>query len=384
MNQNISNNLISKNNIKPTVALELFYLAYFLKMIVGATSNSSLFFSGIMVIIGVSSMLYILIIKKMNYKSKIVIAFIIYFIFGIITSLYTGNYRPQEFLIVIQYFGIGLILLKYTLNYKVVKMSFFLYSAFFAINIVIGKHPDELFIGFSRNSISVLMILHSILYYISMYQNKIKLSLYPAIVTVVFSFWAIGRSGILSSLLLLVIITVYIQMKNSSKNFKIIYLTMFLYIVYLVLVTFFYDEILSGAFQRTIRLGLFDPHRMMIITEYVNNIKNSLGSFFWGVSIYNNDIFSIYDYNLHNSYLRLHAFHGIFGTLIILTLILRSVVKYLKIKEYLYLGLLIVILLRMSTDIVAFHGPYDPLIYFFTFNALILKKMTKKEIKNII
>lgn len=241
------NNQKKMKNIKATLAIELFYFAYFLRMVVGPDSTQGLIFYGIMSSVGMISFFYILFMKRLQYKHKILGVIIVLFMFGVIASLYTGNYRPQDFIIILQYFGIALILLKYTLNYKIIRVSFLFYATYFAINLILGKHPDELFIGFSRNNIVVLLILHSTLLYISMYQNNIKIKLYPAIIPVLFSFWAIGRSGILVSFLLLLIIILYNQFLSERKSYKTIFISIFLFLTYLVISTFFYDEILRGA-----------------------------------------------------------------------------------------------------------------------------------------
>jgi hypothetical protein len=380
------NNQKTMSNIKATIALVLFYFAYFLRMVVGPYSTLGLIFYGIMSSIGLISLFYILFMKRMEFKYKILAPLIVFLMFGVIASLYTGNYRPEDFIIVLQYIGIALILLKYTLNYKIVRVSFIFYVIYFAINLIIGKNPDELFIGFSRNNILVIMILHTIFYYISMYQNKITIRFYPAIISVIFSFWAIGRSGIIVSLLLLLIIILYNQFQSSRKSYNIIVISTLVILIYTVITTFFYDELLRGAIERTMRLGIGDNHRGDIIDEYFYNIKHSIGAFFWGVPIHDNIVFSMYGFNLHNSYLRLHAYHGLFGVVVIITLIIRSIFKYIKTKEYLYIGLFLVLLVRMTTDIVAFHGPYDPLIYYFVLNGFIFKRKKvdlKRRDKNV-
>lgn len=366
--------IVNKPSVKATLAIEIFYFAYFFRMIIGPSTTLGLIIYVIMTSVGLISLLYIIFIQREQIRLKIFAPLIALLFLGVISSLYTHNYRPEDFIIILQYFGVALILLNFKLNHKIVSISFMINVFYFIVNIILGRSPDDLFVGFSRNNIIVLMVLHSILFYISMYQNSIKLKYYPAIITVVLSFWAIGRSGIIVSFLLLLIITIYNQLKEKGRISNIIYITILILLTYSVVTTFFYDDLLKVALERTTRLGIGDNNREGIIEEYFYNVKNSLGSFFWGVPIYDNFIFSIYGFNLHNSYLRLHAYHGLFGVLILITLILKSVYKYIKKKEYLFLGLLLVLLVRMSTDIVAFHGPYDPLIYFFVLNSYFLKE----------
>lgn len=360
-------------NIYSTLIIEIFYFVYFLRMTIGADSIYGYILYGVMSSIGLASIFYFLFVKN-KIKYKVLIPLIAFFVFGVISSLYTGNYRIIDFVIILQYFGVGLLLINYSLNYKITSMSFIFYTCYFAINLIIGKHPDELFIGFSRNNIIIFMLLQCVLFYVSMYQNKIKIKIYPAIILVIFSFWAIGRSGILVSLLLLFLIIIYTQINNSAKLFNLLYIPILFFLLFFITTTFFYDELLGTAIERTMRLGVIDIYRKSIIFEYYYNLNQSAGALFWGVPIKDNYVFSEFGYNLHNSYLRLHAYHGLFGVLLILIMIIRTLFKYFKFKEYLYLGLLLILMVRMSVDIPAFHGPYDPLIYFFTLNRLTFKK----------
>ncbi|MDF2801230.1 MAG: hypothetical protein K0S61_1133 [Anaerocolumna sp.] len=362
----------------PTILIVVFYFAYFLKMVYGGTIISTIA-SATMAIIGLLSAGFIILIKRFHFKSRIILLLIILYLFAILSSIYSNNYRVQDYVLPLQYFGVALLLIVYKLNYKVVRFSFIIYSVFFLYNIATGIHPDYVFSGVSRNNISINMILHSVLMYISMYQNRRVIKLYPVIITAVLSFWGIGRSGIISSLALLLGIIFYIQIYTDRSRKFIKMLSIFLIVIsaYLGLTTVFYDIILNNAFHRTLLTGLLDPYRAMIITEYVSKCLSSIGAFAFGVPLDNNYIFSLFDYNLHNSFIRLHAYYGFFGFIMILILIVRCISEYIKKRNMLYLFLLGVLLLRMSTDIAGFHGPYDPLIYFFLLNDYIFKKNSK-------
>lgn len=366
----------------PSIVIQLFYFFYFIRMIIGPTTIYGTFIYILMTTIGIISLLYIILTKKLIYKSKIVIFIISFFLFGIISSMYTGNYRLQDYLILLQYFGIAILLWKYKLNYFVMKIFFYFYAIFFAINMIMGVSPDVVFIGFSRNNISVILLVQVTLLYISEYENNLKTRLYPVIIVFLFSLWTTGRSGIFVSLLLLLLLLIYVQYKNRKKSLKVMYLFIVLFILYLVLSAFFYDDLIKPALNRLIGLGFSDSHRGSIIIEYFYNIKVSISSLIFGVPIKQNSLFAVYGYNLHNSYLRLHAYHGLFGFILVFFYILKTIYRFMLKKEFLYLSLFLVLLIRASTDILAFHGPFDTIIYYFVFLE-IGKNSDFKKIKEV-
>ena len=360
---------LSKSLI-PSLIVQVFYLLYFIRMIVGSSTVYGTVVYGLMSLIGVSVLGYILATKKLDNKYKIIAFILLFYVFGIISSLYTDNYRIQDYLIILQYMGIGLLLFKYKLNYSVNKFFFAFYSVYFGVNLAMGVHPDTIFIGFSRNNIPIIFLIQAALLYISLYKQGLKMKIYPVIILCLFSFWTIGRSGIFVAVLLLFLVVTYIQFKSGKKFIKFMYFSAGLFVLYTVFSIFFYEDLIKPALERLFQLGVSDSHRGNILTEYFYQIKYSIYAFLFGVSLNDNSVFSVYGYNLHNSYLRLHAYHGLLGFGIVFGFILKSMFKFMLRKQYVYFSLLVVVLIRASTDIAAFHGPFDPLLYFFIFEGV--------------
>lgn len=381
MKQKIKEVKITKSHIA-SLFIQLFYFLYFLRMILGASSIYGIALYGLMSLIGLGSFAYVVVTHKFYNKTKIVVFFFVLYVFGLLSSIYTNNYRVQDYLIIVQYFGIALLLFRYGTKYSINKFFFIIYVLYFGANMLTGRSPDKVFIGFSRNNIPVTLLIQSVLLYVSMVENKKKIRLYPAITVLLFSIWTIGRSGIFTSLLMLILIILYIQFKSEKRNLRIIYISFLILILYSVISVFFYDELIEPALARLFRLGITDSHRGSIIVEYLNQCKTSFYSLFLGVNINQNSIFSIYNYNLHNSYLRLHAYHGLLGFTMIFVFGLRTITKLLIQKYYLFFILLLILFIRGTTDIVAFHGPFDPLIYYFIFKSFkIQHNSTKKGLK---
>lgn len=361
-------------NLILTILITLFYGSYFLKNISGNNTigfnlaNLNMFF------IGILGFIYFLTMCKFKNKTKIFISFAIVYFFSIISSLHTMNYRLQDYILPLQYFGIALILINTKISQKLIGLNFSIYAIYFFFLALKGINPDNVFINVSRNNISVIMIIQTILLYVSDIQNKKEIKILPGLLNVLISFWGIGRSGIITSLVLLLgIVIIKLIFENSScKKLKlfasIIVITVFL----IVVITLYYDIIFSKALNRSIGIGLVDPNRSKIIQVYFSGVKSSFSNFIFGVPVFNNKIFENYDYNLHNSFLRLHAYYGCIGFFTVIIFLIWSFFYSIKKKKFFYLLFLSIIVLRMSTDITNFNGPFDPILYYIMFN-LILK-----------
>ena len=133
---------------------------------------------------------------------------------------------------------------------------------------------------------------------------------------------------------------------------------------------YFYEVFFEKALERTVSMGFTDVYREAIIETYIARVSYSLSDFMFGVKLEGELVFEYFAYNLHNSYLKLHSLHGIIGLIAVLISIIITQYKFFVSRNFLYCGMLMVILVRISTDIAAFQGPFDPLIYYFILMAL--------------
>ena len=76
----------------------------------------------------------------------------------------------------------------------------------------------------------------------------------------------------------------------------------------------------------------------------------------------------IFEYNYHNSFINLHLQTGMMG-LMTLALILFTLFKYYRIHQV-FLVLWLTLIVRSSTDLLIFFGPFDFLPLFFIFYLL--------------
>ena len=108
--------------------------------------------------------------------------------------------------------------------------------------------------------------------------------------------------------------------------------------------------------------------RMMMWTNYFNNLD--IFRFIFGVNVVEDpwpegDIF---EYNYHNAFINLHLQTGFMG-LITIALIIFAIFKFYRINQV-FLILLLTLVLRSSTDLLIFFGPFDFLPLFFIFYLL--------------
>jgi len=354
-----------KVEIIPTLLIILFGFSNLGKMLFLEGTFLNLLSYIAMASIGGISTFYALLERPNTKDIKILIAL---YLAVILSAIHTGNYRLQEFYMPFMYLGIGFLLMNFKINHKLIYGTFIMYVLFFSLYIPKGINY-RIFPGYSRNYYSVIMIYNVILVYIADYENNIKTKITPALITFIISLWAIGRSGIIASALLLIFVFIEIQRKNikSSKYARVIVTTILILIFLMISSKVLYEKILYKYFERLITQGLSDRSRTLIIQEYIYLAKQSFGNFVFGVPIRDNYLFSIWNSNLHNSFARLHAFFGMFGLSSLICLSMKSFIRYWKQNRF-FAFLMCVLFIRMSTDSVAFNGIFDPIIYYFIFN----------------
>lgn len=365
----IKNRISLQDNVS-TGLIIIYYLSRSIYIYNGETIYYTLAF-----IVGLTSFFYVFWrLKEINTEIFISL-FVLYFLM-ILSAIITKNIQGG-ILFNFQYIGITLLLVHSKLNIKFIKISFYILSLFVISFILQGLNPAEVFY-FSRNQISSVIIVQSTLYYISCIENDSKFTSTPAMLTLIISFWSIGRSGIISSILLLIIILASSKKNPTLKSPNNIRIKYSISILTIILVSIFTWGSISTvlmnvsnnieiAIERLISEGV--GQRSIIVSEYIKSASENFLSIIFGGAINTNNflVTNSFSDNLHISYLGIHAYYGLIGGLIIFFLFLKSF-NYLTIRKYwTQLLLLIVLLIRISTDSLAFPGMFDPLIYYFIF-----------------
>ncbi len=289
-------------------------------------------------------------------------------LFTLVSALVVSRTEPSLALIVniVASAGIALILLKEKIYNITVLIPFSIMSLFFTRHIINGVLPHEVFDNMSFNGISIVMLVACISLYIVLHKNKQPISLLPAIISLLISIWAMGRSGILSTAF--ISLGLYLIKPRTQKSY--------VYILFLCLLLFAKD-IVADIFTDFIRIN--DTYDMVmskneillsgredIWGHYLHSLN--LKSVIFGVDVHKDSYMSWILYNYHNSYIKLHSLVG-FAAFIVILLILRSVYWLFKTNK-LYFILFLAMSLRMLTDISNYFTVFDFIPFFFIFYSM--------------
>lgn len=322
---------------------------------------------------------------KIKYPSVKVINYIYWSIFFIFTvvSLISLNHGITPIIYFI-FTPFLLITSKYISNFdiKYIYESFrrFVYIILFIILIFLSRtysldDPLSHIIPWgSRNGITSTLIVLNISFLIIEYKYSKKLSFLTSILTLIISYFGIGRGSLIVSLLTIIfILLVNFNLRGNKYKASVILIFTFLTIYLFSKISFNTITENTDVFlkQNTqFSQGYTDEHRAGIIKEYLNKID--FFSFMWGASYENTSIEYKYDNNPHNSYIRLHSFYGIFGVIILFIFMLNIIFKkQLFYDKVIFLGLLFILLIRGITEPIFFPTPLD---YFFFISYFIIKK----------
>jgi hypothetical protein len=266
--------------------------------------------------------------------------------------------------------GIAMILLRGYVYSWGGYIVFYSLSAYFLVLMLAGVDGHTALKYSSWNGISMLMLVACIsLYIISSMENK-QIDLKPALVTLVISIWGIGRSGIASSFVLLLGL-LFVRFRAQTKYFCYLILCLFIAYLFHVLSMLAMDYSIFGNaidhyFARKTETGTSE--RLTMWTNYFNNLD--IYRFIFGVNVVEDPWpeGELFEYNYHNAFINLHLQTGLMG-LITMSLIFFSFFKFYRINQV-FLILLLTLVLRSSTDLLIFFGPFDFLPFFFIFYFL--------------
>lgn len=249
------------------------------------------------------------------------------------------------------------------LNVKLFYANFIIITLSFLSFFIKGIDPNEVFNGTSRNIISVVMLMNVALISLIEYKNGKQLSIWPSFIGMLFSIWAIGRSGIACSIILFLVVIYYRYWDASSwKRFLSFLKYIFVIgIIFLLIIIEFNIDFLNLFLRFEIQGFVYgDDGRAEIMEAYLSNID--LFSFLFGYD-YLNDPFIMKWGNLHNSFLSLHSIMGI-GVFIFIVYVAYSFTFLFKTARPLFY-IFLILLVRIFFDAVCFNGLYDFIILSF-------------------
>lgn len=319
--------------------------------------------------------------RKSIFKKKYFdFVLILLFILSLVVSIYNSDYRPLFLPIYLYY---SYVFSEYLIEVedfsKVVFYILLLYIVWFIISgISSGFSPSDIndyMIGRSRNSVSWFVICISIIYYASVLIENRKLDISCAFISFIICFICFGRSGLLISFLLLSLVC-FLRLDQSSYIYKVLLILA----SFLVLCALFYylDYIFEFIETKTnFSKGIESP-RSIINKEYLSNMDTS--GIFWGYDPNKIDMVVTLDGNVHNSYIYFHSRSG-FAMLFFFFAIFISIFKYMNTKYFWFImSLIMLFIIRISVDIVAFPGPFDFVIFYLILSLRKINNITKQKV----
>lgn len=246
-------------------------------------------------------------------------------------------------------------------NIKILYLPLIISTLIFTYFILLGADLNSIFEDTSRNYISVVMITNVVMIGIVEWRQGGRIAIWTGAVAMFFSFFAIGRSGIICSLLLFLVL-LYFSYNKLSKKAKIFYCT-FLILPVIFVFIIQVDSILMivkglSVMERFNELGMKASYRDLLLNSYLENIDFT--NFLMGYNYQSNYLFMEKNNNPHNSFVQLHYNSGFLFFFVILAFI-RASFSFL-VKNQLYLAFMAILLLRGWTDSIFFFGAYDFLL----------------------
>jgi hypothetical protein len=308
-------------------------------------------------------------IKKGIGRQIPILSFIFFYIFfGAIGLLFNGNMDPQELLWPFAFMGLAILLLNFDINYKLVKALYYFSIFFIALRIIVAGGISSLDTASSRNTIGIMVLIYFSLYVIASYVNKKKITIFPVLFGLLITIIAIGRSGILTFVLLTMLFIIFEFKGNKHKirnPLKWIFVILFGGILFLIFYSFldtYFVETINNFKSRgleSVRIGIW--------SDYFNKTFTSAQFLLLGTPISGTYWLDMFTDNLHNSFFMLHAKYGLIVFLVIILLIIKSSWYFFKMKNYLYLVVLVAVVFRMQFDYTNFNSQLDIILFYLLF-----------------
>lgn len=326
-------------------------------------------------IVFVGGLQYFYAYKYKCIQKKTVVQFLSFMVLSLIlSSIYNSNQGISGIINTVLLFSTVLVMLKTNVKVAFMKGLFWMFTIWCAFLFITKANPNEIFAHTSRNYISVVFIFLVCLIIFSQIEERKELSLIYAIIPVFFSVWAIGRSGILATMLLLVAMIGIKTFQQTERKYKFIWFLLFVIgMLVVVLLVFSSNTVISALFSRFIENGFQDQARNNIWTRYLDLLESDKYSILFGAEIGRDNYLKSFEGNLHNSFFSLHARYGIIYLLFIIYRIIVSMKFFYVRKNYMVVICMGCFLLRGWTDVLFCSYWGDIILWYFLLYPVVKK-----------
>ena len=315
----------------------------------------------LIVALGGISILLVLFRKGFTGANQSPIAFIlIYSVCGVIGYVYNANMDMVELFWPVGYMFLGVFFLNFGIPLKVSKLVYYGVAAVFLVEIIVNGSVNNLVASFSRNIISVYLLLFFSLMIISCYQHNEKISFLPPILFFAVCFAAVGRGGALLGAIVLALFLLFDYSKGRPRKRNIILLPVLLVALGLIiwLLSKVAPDLIEGVLENFENRGV-SSQRYLIWRDYIKKTFSSLANVLFGASISGTEYLNRYNENLHNSFLMLHAKYGILMLCAVIIMLIQSFRKFLRHRNYSCIVVFLLMFFRMNLDYTNFNDCLD-------------------------
>lgn len=350
----------SRENILNTFVSLIVVALLLVNILTFYTYISSSLGNTLYLILGIFSIAFCCVYKGVNHQKHYIIFVFLYTVCGLLSFFYNSNAEIVELLWPLGFMGIGLLQLNFKMKPRMLMVCFFIFCFFSIFSIYIAGSSLFLSTQTSRNNISVYALVYLCLYMFSCYKNKQSVSFLPCIIYFITCVFATGRGGIVVSSIVLILFLISDMKGGKSKRRKLWVALM----VLLGAVVIFYifnsnlGDFISFSFNRFQERGM-QTSRNGIWSDYLSVTGTSILNMLFGSRIGGTYILDGFSTNLHNSFLMLHAKYGVFGLLLVLYLMYKSMRCFVKERNMYYIIPFIAVVVRMMLDYTNFNGILD-------------------------
>lgn len=360
-----SHRRITITTIIPCILIVLYFvvdLTQFFKVIPLLLGNI------LFVLLGSIAIIYS--VFKNGIKKQIPIFCFIYFyiFFGALGILFNGNMDPQELLWPFAFIGLTTLLLNFEISHKLARIIYYFVVAIIMIKIILAGGVNNLNTAGSRNTIGIILLISLSIYVIASFTEGTRVTVYPILIGLLVSLMAIGRSGILTFLLLTVLFLPFkfdgekYKNRNPIKSFFVLFVVAIMLCISYNLLEFYFTEMILNFQNR----GL-ESIRILIWSDYLKKTFTSARYIFFGTPISGTNLLDMFNENLHNSFLMLHAKYGFAPLMVVIILIIKALIHFIKTKNVLFFIILFVLIFRMQFDYTNFNAQLDIILFYFMF-----------------
>ena len=297
--------------------------------------------------------------KNTNYFSPAMLFIMFLLIMSLVNLFFTDNGYGGSITL------IGNLLLSYVyLTGKNNKMTIWIVVGYLVTILfisyklfILNLSANELYSGLSRNHAGFAVVFWTVFL---LFHLKVTYNIYPIIlplICVILSFYLIGRTSLIVSLLLLLVVFFFKFKQNRFVHALLIILALFVgYYLWLKFETILLKD-------TNLAQGLDTP-RWKLWRIYFENLNPI--NFFTGIDVTTLQMYNKFGGNPHNSFIKFHSRVGI-GSIAFICLFFISLYTYLIRKNNYIFWLLILLTIRASFDGDILVGNFDFIFFIITF-----------------